>query len=585
MHISAKDKYNMNQKTLTDEQNALFQKIDKMIQDNGGSMEHDHSDPDQRAFIKFMHTFTGMDEVNYPGLHKTIDNARNTKPEPPLKSVGTAAVNIANGWQTTFGIPEVGQAIDTNLAAANGYGTVVGGFQTCNLSLVVKDPTSGYFIANGANAGQAPLNTLGVGTDNNTAQPFVNGAKAYLTATYMPVGGGTPVSSTILAVAGIVADPTVTEPKHEAGNTTPYDPTAINIGLGRPQGYLTNCDYIYYETIQDHPIGRVPLVGSATFTQPIVALKPTKNFIVEIFVIRTDSGGKSQINPTDMTNVYNAFQINTTVDPTGKTLTWNLPMEANSIPPSSPPYNPVVFNNIPWSSNMKAYLTVNITVTLQDGSNVTAIIQSSDVPDTDPLDGIAYIMPLEFIWHCLGEDTQVMLADGSLKAIADFKAGDKVRTDNDNGHGTVSATHVAAHPGEVLKIEVSGGHTLVASTRHIIMTPKGGVQTHQLKKGDEVITLAGAAKVTAVTTLPADNRNLWNLSLGQAPHFNDPAPETGCFFANGILVGDARAERAMHFKYAKDINWVKANVPTSFHTDVESTFAQRKSMQSGRIVG
>lgn len=586
---------------LTKKQKEIVQQMDKLIEANGGKIEHDLSDPLHRDYVKLMHNLAGNNEKNFPGLHKLIDEAGTSISEssPRFPGVDTATP----GWETHFGIPEVGTASGTKLAAANGYGTVVGGFQTCNLSLLVRN-AKGTFIATGSNAAQAPLNSLAVGTDNSNAKAAPNFMKAYMTYTYQPKKKGKPKpkpkAGTVTAIPPTaVADPTVTEPKQECGNKTPgnccnppnppsYNPNAICIGLGRPVGYNAGCDYIYYETGEGNPIGRIPLVGSATFKQPIQALDPSNNFWVDIYVIRTDTGGQStRLDFTDMTNVYKNFHIDPS-DPTGKTLSWNLPMEANVCPKPSPTpiYNPVVFSKIPWATDMLSYLTVNITVTLEDGTPGTlgtVLIQSSDAPDTDPLDGKACILPIEFVWHCLGADTQVTLPDGSLKSITGFAAKDKVKTEN--GVGTVSVTHVGTHTDSVLKIETDGGHSLVTSTHHVIMTPGGGKYAHLLSVGDEVTILEGSAKVTNVTKLPPESRNLWNLSLGQAPHIDDPNPEIGYFFANGILVGDARAERAMRYACANDIDWVKAHVDKSFHKDVESTFKMRKKGHKQRMLG
>lgn len=569
---------------LTDEQKKIVQQMDELIAANGGKIEHDLSIPLHRDYLKLMHNLAGNNEKDFPGLHKMIDEAGAMPPAPsPNYLVGAAAPSSTDGWETTFGIPEVGVALGTNLAAANGYGTVVDGFQVCNLSLLVRD-VNGNFIAHGSNAGYAPYNSLAVGTDNSTAKAAASGMTAQMSYSYMNKDGVSFSSTVYAPPPAAISDPTVTEPKRENGNTNPYAKDAIIIGLGRPPGYLSGCDYIYYETIQDHPVGRVPLVGSVSFTQQIRPLQPGTNFTVDIVVVRTDKGGQASINPTDMENVYQNFYIDPS-DPTGKKLSWNLPMEANVTNPPTPPpvYNPVVFNNIPWSSDMKAYLTVNIWVTLQDGTPVNVIIQSVDGHDGDPLDGIAYIMPIEFIWHCLGDDTKVTLPDGSLKPITDFVANDKIKTGT--GIGTVSVTHMGPHPGNVLKIETDKGHSLVTSTHHIIMTPKGGKYAHLLSVGDKVITLEGSAKVSKVKELPSESRKLWNLSLGHASHRDDPTPEVGTFFANGILVGDARAERAMRHACGRDIKWVKAHVDKRFHKDVESAFKMRKKGRASRMLG
>ncbi len=321
-------------------------------------------------------------------------------PQPqatPAAAVGDAA----DQWQTAFGVPEVGFVPASGLAAAKGYGTVVNGFQTCNLSVLVLAP-NGSFLAHGAAAGQAPQNSLAVLTKDAGALPFVPGSTAMMTYSYKPTSGPGASGTTRGAAVAAASDPVVTEPKQENGNTNSYNPNAICIGLGRPSD-LTRCDYIYNEPTQDNPIGRLPLVGNASYTNPIKTLQPGTNFLIDIFVIRIDTGGQTQLDATDLTNVYKNFNI----DPANaNTLQWNLPMKANTVPPEPPqPYTPVVFSKVPWATEMISYLTVNITVTLDDGTPtgkpITVTIQSSNEPDLDPIDGVTYIKPIEFIWHCL----------------------------------------------------------------------------------------------------------------------------------------------------------------------------------------
>ncbi len=555
---------------LTEDQKKIVEKVNGMIEANGGSIEHDMSDPLHRDYVKLMHNLAGNSENEYPGLHKLLGNHK--------ASAGKITVTQTDGWETSFAVPEVGKALNTNLAAANGYGTVVGGFKTCNLSLLVRD-SGGAFIAFGSNAGQLPLNSLGVKTYNNQAKPASEGMKAQMTYTYQPLNGGTPVSGTVFGdPPKMVADPVVTEPKRESGNTDPYDRSAINIGLGRPPGYLTKCDYIYNEPVQSHPVGRMPLVGSVTLTQPIQPLHPGNNFLVDIYIIRTDSGGKSiHLEPADMKNIYDNFFIDP-ADPTGKTLRWNLPMEANVAKntENARHYNPVVFQNIPWSSNMKAYLTVNITVTREDGIPIIVTIQSSDAPDGDPLDGIAYIMPIEFIWHCLGEETMVTLPDGSEKQITEITTGTEIKGPEFTEKVTV--THNGSHTGKVLKIKTDQGNTLTCSTKHLIVTQEGACSADLLRVGDIVMTLDGTAKISEIEALSVKNQTLWNLSLGEAPGIDEESHELNLFYANGILVGDAGTERAMKYARAKNIDWVKAHFDKSFHKDIESTFKKRKTL-------
>lgn len=555
---------------LTADETALIHKFKDAISANGGAMTHDLGDPEHLAFVKLMHTICGNTPEDFPGLHAMLD-----APAPQAAVQGAASLDETAEWVTAFGVPEIGYEPASRCAAATGYGTVVNGFQTCNLSLLVLAP-DGTFLAHGSSAAQYPLANLVAETNDADAKAFQPGSTGMMTYSYQPMEGP-PVSATVSAVSsGAASDPVVIEPKRENGNTDPYNPNAINIGLGR-DGDLIRCDYIFNEPNQDHPVGRLPLVGNVTFTNAIKTLQPGTNFIVDIYVIRDSGGQSTQLDATDLNNIYANFNI----DPgNGKVLQWNLPMRANtSPPPPDQPYNPVVFSNIPWATEMVSYLTANITVRLEDGTAngtpVTVTIQSSDLNDQDPIDGVTYIKPIEFIWHCLGEDTIVAMADGAELTIPEIKAGDSVRGAKGGADATVSVTHNGHHFHDVYVLETACGKSLVASAEHIIMTADGGVPARDLATGASLVTPDGPTALTAIRKEPGGGRNLWNLSLGEAPQTHDDNPDVGQFFANGILVGDARAARALRHRQIQDMEFVKANVPEAFHRDVESTFKRR----------
>jgi hypothetical protein len=50
----------------------------------------------------------------------------------------------------------------------------------------------------------------------------------------------------------------------------------------------------------------------------------------------------------------------------------------------------------------------------------------------------------------------------------------------------------------------------------------------------------------------------------------------GTFFANGILVGDIRAQRALKHQRSMDKAWVKKAAGDSWAVDIESHFRKRK---------
>jgi hypothetical protein len=574
----------MTQAELSSDDHALLLKYRAKVDDNGGSITHDLNDPEQLAFVKLMHNLCGNTEEDFPGLHAML-----AAPQPQAAMLESAAVGDGDGWQTAVEVADIGAVAIGGPAAANGYATVVGGFQACNLSLLIMSPDGSRILAHGANAGQAPLATLPVSTDDASAQPFAPGSTAMMTYFYQQ-GSASPVSGTVHRVApAAVQGPTVIEPARENGNTNPFNTNAINIGLGRQPAldrtYLARCDYVFNEPDQNNPIGRVPLVGNVTFNAAIQPLQ-SGTIVIDIFFVRDLGGKSSPLVATDMNNVLANFNI---APDNPNQLNWNLPMEPNRSPPQpAQAYNPVVFSSIPWETEKLAYLTVSITVMVDNGtggsSPVAVTIQSRDAPGEDQIAGMTSIMPLEFIWHCLGEDTVVTMADGSTRTIPQIKALDEVLCGprgtcpgwrRKRRKGTVSVTHNGLHFQKVYVLETECGKTLVASAEHVIFTPAGGVAARKLRPGMELLTAEGRTALKSVREEDGGGRNLWNLSLGQAPQIHEVKPDVGQFYANGILVGDARATRAMRYAQINDIDWVKAHVPESFHTDVESTFRRR----------
>ena len=390
--------------------------------------------------------------------------------------------------------------------------------------------------------------------------------KAYLNYTYQPANGSAAEAGTSGVVTrdsdtGTVEDPTVTEPARNS--TNPTNPNAINIGLGRNWGDQGNqFDYVWNESNQAHPQGRIPFVGNVHFGKPIAPLTPGTNFNVNIVVVDSTNGGTTPpLEVADMTNVYNNFNI----DPNDNTnLQWSLPSGVNDLNTG----NPIVFGNIPWPSNMESYFNCNIQVTFQDGTLGFANVISSPDQDDDPLDGTTYIMPIEFIWHCLGKGTKILCADKTTRAIEDFQRGHEIIKDTSGKKGTVHSTNLGIHKGPVLKLTTDKGHTLIISHNHPVMVSDSDAKrAHELAVGDPVITTDGAANIAKIDVL--DYRDLMgNLLIDE--HLPN---QIGTFFANGILVGDVTAQRKLTKQRAADKEWVKQAVGKYWHQDVESHFA------------
>jgi len=583
--------------TFTDEEKSLLTYIDSLIPPDG-NLVFDFNDPRQyRAAVLI--TEKSFDTVKYPGKLSLLRLIKETQEKKgPATGTATAAtaptaapaarVLTDTDWTDKIAIPGLGLTTGqpANVIASNGIATATGGYTSMNLSLIVQDKTSGNIVASGANHDLAGT-LLTVKTNLNPGLTDTN-VKASLYYSYSKTGAAAENFSGVVRrdnANGLTTDPVLTAPVRTTIN--PIDPNALNIGLGRPwanQGGNSGLDYAWNEPTQDHPVGKIPFVGSVVFPQAIKPLVQGTTIILDIYVANQTNGGTVTLNPTNWTNVYANFTIDTT---NPNKLNWNLPPGQST----SQPGNPISFDNVSWPSNLEAIFYCGITVVLQDGSLGYAAIQSQTTGDEDPLDGILGIMPISFIWHCLGENTSVIMADGSAKPIAAIVAGDKVRTDDQGAAGIVEWTNKGAHFGQVLHIATQNGKEIIASHNHVFISKNGPVAADELKPGDILEADGGQTAITKIKVLENYPGQLYNLAIRNlqglstftaatraattAANGDGRSGRVNCFFANGYRVGDSTAQKGLEQFRSNNIDWVKKRVPEYLHQDVDAFFEEK----------
>jgi len=555
---------------LTEEHKELFSYIDQLVPDDG-HLAYDFRDPKQYEFARMMIDITGK-KKRYPGILKSLEL---TKALHEKNGVQKPLLETTEGWQNMFTIPGLNRTANGTIAS-NGLATVVGGYASMNLTLMVQSRQSKNIIAHGFGNNFAQT-LLTINTEPSTSTEI--DVDAYMQYHGMSNGAemvASPYSGLVKRQlnSAVTADPVVDAPKRTT--TAPTNPNAINIGLGRAwtdQGGNSPFDYAWNEPIPpagQHPKGKIPLEGHVIFSSAIsTPLEFNKNFLLNIYVADQTGGGGAQLSPSNYITVAAAFSIDST---NPARLNWSLPPGQST----SDPGNPVVFGNVPWGSDTSAYFYCEIDVVLSNGSLATTYIQSSPSADPDPLDGTKYIMPIDFIWHCLAEDSQVTMADGSKKIIKDIVAGDKVQINNQGDIATVEWTNLGIHKGPVLLIETDTGEKITASDNHMFFTESASKQAAELMPGDKLKMLQGVATVKAVEQVVYDGL-LCNLATVKYQDPDNDKAETGMFFANEFLVGDINAQRVLKQKRCNDIGWIKSQVPEHMHVDVDSFFAEKKS--------
>ncbi|MEG0615318.1 MAG: Hint domain-containing protein, partial [Oscillospiraceae bacterium] len=127
-------------------------------------------------------------------------------------------------------------------------------------------------------------------------------------------------------------------------------------------------------------------------------------------------------------------------------------------------------------------------------------------------------------WGCLKENTSIAMFDGSYRLIQDIRIGDRVRGKDGFNRVNNVWSGVEEHS---LTIELENSASVICTDSHPFMTKSGYKHAKNLAIGEEIFTENGSATISKITAV--DERIfVYNLSLD----------EEGCFYANGMCVGD-----------------------------------------------
>lgn len=556
--------------TLTQEQKELFSYIDGLTSGTG-HLVYDFRDPKQYEFAVMMADMGAVNAQKTQGRYKTLELIKENQEKNGLTE---SQSTDAKGWQNMFTIPELKLSSGRNITA-NGLATVVGGYSSMNLTLMIQSRATGNIVAHGFS------NDFTNTVSNVYTQPSDSteiDVNAYMHYQYT-VGNGSEIESS--PSSGVVkrkdteytvGDPAITSPVRTT--TNPNNKNAINIGLGRAwtdQGGTSQFDYAWNEptpTDGKNPKGRIPLVGSVTFTENIsTPLEFNTNFLLDIYVVDKTGGGGVMLTPEGYDDVATAFSIDST---NPKKLNFNLAPGQSTTDPG----NPIVFKHVPWGSDTLAYFYFEVDVVLEDSSLASAYIQSSDDPDPDPVDGTLNIMPIDFIWHCLSSESLVNMADGSLKAIIDIVAGDKVRINAAGDIATVEWTNLGAHKGRIYDIQTESQKKIIATDNHVFFSGEDAIPASELKICDMLKTVDGIEKVEQVSISGYDGL-VCNLATVKFQNPQDGNLQIGTFIANGFVVGDINSQKIIRHRRRNDISWVKSQVPAYLHEDVDLFFVNK----------
>jgi hypothetical protein len=537
------------------------------LAEDGESRLLDLSDDRQHRVAIAMQNLGGHTPETRPGMHAALEETRALHQAeggvraalevegPPLD------VGFRDGAQVT----DVSRVVNTQQPASNGFVGFLNGALQVNATISVVDTRSGEQLAAGSGSqyGQGQYLPLFAAPNSGAqARQAMTGAVffAYQSRPGAPWQTGYVKRDVQL---GVAADPTVTHPnKHQTGVPS----NSIRIALGRGQNTQTDVDYWYWYQ-QGTTIYAIPFVGYADFTANV--RQPLAQNVTIFGQLARDGEGKGGSAP--LPDSARQLLMSSFVA-SGRRLAWTLTPPADR-PPWGSMGQPLQWGQLNWNSGEIDYVTIQLFVTLEGQQQpAVATIQSATGADSDPLDGTTTIPTLQFLWSCLAAGTPVLLADGTTIAIEQVERGTVVRC-GDGAEREVVQTTQFHHGGEVLRLRTDGGHELLLSHNHPVITPDGPRRAHELEIGATVAVENGTATVTSRDSEPFEGL-LCNLSLSAG---GDPDPAASSFLAAGVEVGDYELQVAYDASWRTDPTRIRNLLERRYHGDFEQFLSEGRS--------
>ncbi|SCL44883.1 intein N-terminal splicing region [Micromonospora citrea] len=520
----------------------------------GTSVPHDPTDPDHVVYLTGLIESTGRTSERYPGLFASIESRHTAM---TVRGAADQPGDFTDGEIVDYVAPLTGSLKTSAHALLTRTAPVARIW--CHLNVVNASDTT--ILARGDNE-VFGRQTIEVQTDDDEAVSWPAGGdiRAVLTWCVDYQDGSTVTGYTgdrwAFQTSG---DPTVSAPAIRGGRHT-GDLTNIVIGLSRGQGGA-DVDYWFWQNDPGNNTLVVPFAGSMYFTKKIANLG-RGNPRLSFYLARAE-GGMNELSAAKTARYLAGFSINPN-DP--KRLDFSL------LPTEKDSGLAILFGTSPWVSDTRTFFTAKVTVDLFDGTVAWSSVLSSTNPDKNPTDGVTYIKPIKYVWHCLAAGTQVTLADGRTLAIEDFDT-DRVVRCGDGSEQPVQATLAQPHWGPVTVVTTTGGRSLTCSLTHPVATPTGLVQASELTSGSVVRTVDGQDTVAQVGSAEHSGELLFNLWLGC------PA-ERSTFFANGFLVGDYQTQARM--VQEPDPAALRGRLPERLRVDYDSHLADRETAVARR---
>lgn len=189
-----------------------------------------------------------------------------------------------------------------------------------------------------------------------------------------------------------------------------------------------------------------------------------------------------------------------------------------------------------------AYLSLTIGVQFANGENAALRLISAD-SGWAAQDGSSHayhgsgselkIHSLRLIWGCVAEDTQITMADGTMRRISELSQGDSVMSGD--GSAAEIATVYSGPEKKLYVLELADGTRLRATDTHPVKTETGFVAMNRIAVGDSVQKQDSSMQRVVSLNTEEYSGKVYNLQLCGGKRN---------MYCNGILAGDFITENS-----------------------------------------
>jgi hypothetical protein len=525
---------------------------------------YDLSDPTAMAYLTTQLTAVGITKDQFASLYAGLAAApaiyqrANAKgiviPQVVMKAEGTQLepINLVSpGYSqpnNTISATETSSIPATPYAVANTLGLFANSKQMGASTGAVAVGTGNEVtsaLTEPAQAGVSQYQAQGVST-------FIYPASVLGAANVQALGLQDTSSVALGLPLGGVFDPTGSTTISNTAPTNVKGNNYMKLCTGRTGG---DCDYAYPMNPSGPTIIQMPLNGSVTFPSPI-AVNPTTGVPVnaqyDVAIWYPEVGGGCKMPDS-------VFAKQVTVS--GKVLSWN----------ADPGQFGAICSQYPYGSTVTVTYQLTMLIKGTDSSSMPATVTT----DQNATSGstILKLLPLEFVYGCLAKGTAVALepkakgAKSRTLPIEKIQAGQIVL--GPGGAGLkVSSYWKGPEKDRLYRVSTANGRKVDMTSNHPVPLANGQVRLAKtLSVGDTLTTDKGPSPIAGILRVAAKD-TVWNLDLGAPQSSREPIDMARhSFYANGILVGDGRAQSHHTRKHREHPSQVLARLPEHWHND------------------